>query len=513
MSVDLVLRNANIKTMNSKQPAAQAVAIIKNRIFKVGTNQQINSLIDENTKVVDLDGKTILPGLIDTHIHVADYGRCLMWLDLTGANSISELQTIIKEKVKQLPAGKWIIGKGWNESRFKESRMPQVVDLDEAAPHNPVILYREAAMICVVNSKALKLANLNEHTLSPRGGFIDKNPNTGKLSGLLHDAATSLVWQVIPEPTEEELLDATLIACKKIVKAGLTSVHWIVISETELQIIQKLHIQGKLPFRVNVIIPVEFLPKIVDFNTGDDSMLSIGGAFIVVDGYLDSKEAALIEPYSDDPKNKGKMLLSEQSLKDLINRALMANVQPVIHAMGDKAIDATLSVLGQIQNKTVRFRIEQAAILNKNLINRLKNLKVIISIQPKVISTEFSVWSAKQRLGERACWLHPLKTLLNEGVIVVSGSDCPMEPLSPLLGIQELVSHFNYPEQRLSIEEALRTYTIDAAYCSKEETVKGSIEEGKFADLTILSCDPIIVETKKIRNIAVDFVIVNGKIL
>jgi predicted amidohydrolase YtcJ len=193
---------------------------------------------------------------------------------------------------------------------------------------------------------------------------------------------------------------------------------------------------------------------------------------------------------------------------------LAAGVQPIILAMGDKAIDLTLKVIEKTQKDNVRFRIEQAAVLNNDLIHRLKKQEVVVSVQPKVISTEFSVWSAKKRLGlKRAKWLHPLKTLLNQGVKVVGGSDCPMEPLSPLLGIQEVVLRTEFPNQRLCVEEALRMYTLDAAYSSSEENVKGSIEEGKLADLTVLSDDPVAVEPEKIKDIKIEFTIIDGKIL
>jgi predicted amidohydrolase YtcJ len=193
---------------------------------------------------------------------------------------------------------------------------------------------------------------------------------------------------------------------------------------------------------------------------------------------------------------------------------LAAGVQPIILAMGDKAIDLTLKVIEKTQKDNVRFRIEQAAVLNNDLIHRLKKQEVVVSVQPKVISTEFSVWSAIQRLGlERAKWLHPLKTLLNQGVKVVGGSDCPMEPLSPLIGIQEVVLRTEFPNQRLCVEEALRMYTLDAAYSSSEENVKGSIEEGKLADLTVLSDDPVAVEPEKIKDIKIEFTIIDGKIL
>jgi predicted amidohydrolase YtcJ len=514
LSADLALINANIRTMNPNQPTAQALAINKNKIVKVGTNKQIGQLINEKTKVLNFEGKTVVPGLIDTHIHVADFGRCLRWLDLTRIQSIGELQSMLEEKARQTPAGKWIIGRGWNQDRFKEKRMPQTSDLDESTPNNPVILYHETAMICAVNTKALEMAGVTGQTLLSKGGIIEKNPVTGKLTGIFRDSATNLIWNAVPEPTTAELLEATSLACQKISEAGITSVHWLVLSEVELEIIQNLNAFGRLPFRVNVVVPQELLEKTVGFKTNNVSVLRVGGATIAVDGYLDSKEAALFEPYSDEPKNRGKLLSTEEELIASVAKVLAAGVQPIILAMGDKAIDVTLKVIEQTQKGNVRFRIEQAAVLNKDLIQRLKNQEVVVSVQPKVISTEFSVWSAIQRLGlERAKCLHPLKTLLNEGVKIASGSDCPMEPLSPLVGIQAVVLRTEFPEQRLSVEEALRMYTLDAAYSSGEENVKGSIEEGKLADLTVLSNDLAAVEPEKIKDTKVEFVIIDGKIL
>ena len=248
MSADLALINANIRTMNPNQPTAQALAIKKNKIVKVGTNKQIGQLINEKTRVLNFEGKTVVPGLIDTHIHVADYGRCLMWLDLTTAKSISELQSMLKEKARQTPAGKWIVGRGWNQDRFKEKRMPTIADLDTVTPNNPVILYHETAMICAVNTKALEMAGVTKQTPLPKGGVIEKITATGELTGIFRDSATNLIWQAVPEPTAAELLEATDLACQKISAAGITSVHWLVLSEVELEIIQNLHAFGKVAF-------------------------------------------------------------------------------------------------------------------------------------------------------------------------------------------------------------------------------------------------------------------------
>ena len=518
MSADLILINTSVRTMNPSQPVAQAVAIRKNKIIKVGTNEEINQLIGEGTRIFGLNGKAIVPGLIDTHIHVADFGRCLLWLDLTCVKSIKELQNLLKEKAKQTSSGRWIIGRGWNPNHFKEKRFPKVSDLDAATPNNPVILYHEAAMICAVNTKALKLAGITAQTPVPSGGTVDKNLQTGEPTGILRDSATNMVWKIVPEPSEDELLDATALACQRIAEAGLTSVHWIVISENEISIIQKLNVEGRLPIRVNVIVPEGFLEKTIGFQSTDSLMLHVGGSLVVVDGYLDSKTAALSKPYSDEPNNYGKLLFIPQLLATSIERILAAGFQPVIQAMGDKAVDTALKAIErtakQASSKSVRFRMEQAALLNPQLVKRLRIKRIVVSVQPKVIATEFSVWSATERLGiERAKGLHPLKTLLNSGVKLAGGSDCPMEPLNPLLGVEAAVLRADFPEQRLSVEEALRMYTIDAAYSSIEENVKGSVEVGKLADLVVLSDDPLAIETNEIKDIKVEMTIINGKVI
>ena len=266
LSAELALLNAKVRTMNPRQPEAQAVAVRQGKIVKVGGDEEVNLLIGKQTKVVDLGGKTVVPGLIDTHVHVADFGRCLLWLDLTAADSIGTLQRRSKRKPRQIHAGKWIIGRGWNETRFTEKRLPHVSDLDAAAPDNPVILYREAAMTCAVNSKAIVLAGVSEKTAVPTGGAVDKNVKTGKLTGIFRDTATSLIWKAVPEPTIDELIDASALALQKIASAGITSIHWILISKGELGIVQRLNEQGKLPVRVNVIVPYEFLNETDGFT-------------------------------------------------------------------------------------------------------------------------------------------------------------------------------------------------------------------------------------------------------
>jgi predicted amidohydrolase YtcJ len=519
-SANLALIGGNVLTMNPSQPRAEAVAVKGNRIAKVGTNEEINQLVGAKTKIIHLNGKTVVPGFIDTHIHVADFAKLLKWVDLNDVKSIKELQSRLKEHAQKTPRGRWIIGRGWNHARLQEKRLPSLSDLDSASPNNPVIMYHESALMCVVNSKALELAGVTKHTRAPSGGTIDKDAETGEVTGVLRDAATDLVWKVIPEPSADELLEATGLAFTKVMEAGVTSVHWIILSAIELSVIRKLLAQKKLPISVYLIVPVNLLDSVLnsDLPSFSAGKLKVGGVMIFADGYLAARTAALLQPYSDETSISGELLCGQEKMNAAATKTLRAGLQLVIHAVGDKAVDAALTTIERVSSeaigKGVSCRVEQAAVLNEGLIKRLKTQKVIVSVQPCVVASEFSVWSATEHLGaERAKWLFPLNTLIKEGVKVVGGSDCPMEPLNPLLGIQAAVTRRFFPEEQITIDEALRMYTVDAAYSSGEENIKGSVETGKLADLTVLSCDPCKVPPNEIENITVEMTIASGKIV
>jgi predicted amidohydrolase YtcJ len=517
MWADLVLMDGNILTMDSSQPTVEAVAVKKDRIVNVGTNEEIRRWIGDDTKVIDLQGRTVVPGLIDSHIHVADFGKFLMWVDLKDTNSVKELQRRIRERAQKIPEGRWIIGSGWDQARFAEKRYPNRRDLDEASPHNPVILYHQCGRVCVVNSEALELAGVTKETRAPSGGEIEKDDESGEPTGILREKATDLVWKAIPEPSEEELIEGASLACKKIVEAGVTSVHWIATSSAEISVIQKLRSENNLPLHVYTIVPANLLDQTNSSGSGDNKDRNLG-VKIFVDGSLAARTAALREPYSDNPTSKGELLYSQEELDALVMKVHNAKFRLVMHAMGDQAIYMALSAiekaLMEAPRKDHRFRLEHASVLNKELIPRIKKLGMILSVQPKCVITEFSVWSAIDRLGpERAKWLYPIKTLIKEGIRVTGGSDCPMEPISPLQGIQAAVTRQFFPEEQITVDEALRMYTVNAAYASLEENLKGSIEEGKLADLTVLSDDPRKTPPTKIGDIKVKMTIVGGKVV
>ena len=519
MSADLALIDGKILTMNQSQPYAEAIAIKDTRIVHVGTNDEVASFIGKNTRVISLKGKTVVPGFIDTHIHVADFGRLLGWIDLSDVDSIKEVQERLGEYAEKSPKGKWLLGRGLNPTWLAEKRLPTRIDLDTFSPDNPVIFYQQTGQVCVVNSKALELAGLNRLTSIPPGVTMDRDEATGELTGVLRDEATNYIWDVIPQPSEEELFKAARLACEKIVETGITSVHWIVLSPIEIQIIQRLGKEKKLPLRIYVIFPMKLFESLVDSVSHkglENDKVKLGGVEIAADGYLASRTAALFQPYSDDPGASGKLLCTQEEMIAAATKIVKAGLQVVIHAVGDNAIDAALNtieeMLNKAQQKGLRNRIEQASVLNKKLINRMKKHEVIVSVQPCVIASEFSVWSALERLGpKRSRWLFPIKTLIKEGIRVIGGSDCPMEPLSPLLGMQTAVTREIFPEERVTIEEALRMFTFDAAYSSNEENVKGSIEKDKLADVVVLSHDLFSVPLSEIGGIPVELTIVGGR--
>jgi len=504
--------------MNPSKPHAQAIAIKDDKIIKVGTNKEIKTYIGKKTKTIDLKEKTVVPGFIDTHVHITGYGKSLKQINLRGVKSIKEMQKKLESRAQKTPRGQWILGRGWDQDHLTEKRYPTRWDLDKFSPNNPVIFTRVCGHLCVANSQALELAGITKETTPPPARQIDKDPKTGEPTGILRENAMDLVWEVKPETSEEELIEACSLACQKAVEAGLTSVHWLINSPTEMRVIQKLRQQNKLPLRVYIVVSVKLLDHLIDLglHTGfGDSRVRIGSVKIFSDGSLGARTAALFQPYHDEPTRKGIMLYAQEKLNALVMRAHKAGFQLAIHAIGDRAIDMVLTALEkalkEAPKKNHRHRIEHASVLSKRLIQRMKKLKVIASVQPHFVVSDF--WVATRVGSTRARWVYPFKTLIQEGVLTTGGSDCPVEPIDPLLGIWAAVAREAFPEERITVDDALRLYTVNAAYVSFEEDVKGSIDVGKLADLVVLSREPHEIPPNEIRDVKVEMTIVGGKVV
>jgi predicted amidohydrolase YtcJ len=519
MYADLVLLNGQIITLYKDKPLVEALAIKGNKIIKIGRNEEISQHINEKTKVIDLDGKTVIPGLIDSHIHVADFAKTLCWINLERAKSIAEIKSLVKKHAERAPKGKWIIGKGWDEEKLVEKRPPKASELDEVAPNNPVVLYKAKGRVCVVNSLALEIAGKSENLkdFKNNGVDVDIDPQTGKPTGILSGQATDIIWKLIPDTTAEELKELIETAFKKILEAGITTVQWIVSSAQELYAIKGIVEKGKPPIRVYLIVPIETLTMDVlhELKLMENEYFKVGGAILYADGYLASKTAALTEPYRNS-QNVGKLFYNAERMKKLLQFIGKTGLQAVIHAMGDRAVKEALKAIKAVSThhflESAKFRIESAAILPLELIEEIASLGLVVSIQPYMAYSELEFWGAAESIGERIRWLYPLKSLVKEGVIVAGGTDCPMEPLNIFSHIKTAVTRKKLVEEQITVNDALRMYTINAAYSMGEHNSKGTIEEGKLADLTGLSENPLTVPPEKIDRIKAELTIVDGEI-
>jgi predicted amidohydrolase YtcJ len=513
----LAILDANIITLNPKQPRAQAIAMQDGKIVAIGSNREIRKHIGKETRVIDANNWTVIPGLVDCHVHMTSLGRLLRTLDLRNSKSITEIQRRLREYSKKNPEKSWIVGGRWDQEKCSEKRIPTRLELDSAIADKPVFITRVCGHIGVANTKALHIARISRKT-RVEGGQIDLDQVTGEPNGILRENALNLVWKILPRESPEELETVCCQACQKALEAGLTGVHWLVESAEEIRVLQKLHRERRLPLRVYLGAPAELLNQLVKvgLNTGfGDVSLKLGFVKMFADGSLGAHTAALNEPYSDKPETKGIMIYKQRQINQLVLKAHQAGLQVAVHAIGDHAIEATLRALEAALKKhplkNHRHRIEHCSTLNPSLIRRMKKVRLIASVQPHFIVSDFWV---SDRLGNaRARWVYPFKTLVRYGIMLSSGSDSPVEPISPILGIWGAVARKAFAEETLTVEDALKTYTVNAAYASFDEDKKGKIECGKLADLTVLSEDPMTVPPDAIRKIRVEMVIVDGTVV
>jgi len=513
----LAILNANVITLDSKHPKVEAVATQNGKIIAVGSNKEIRKHISSKTRVIDAKNKTVIPGLVDCHVHMTGFGQSLQTLDLRNAKSIQEMQQKLRAHTTKNPERQWILGGRWDQEKFAEKRYPTRWDLDAAVAEKPVFLTRVCGHIAVANSKVLQLADITKETVV-EGGKIDLDEANGEPNGILRENAMELVWKVVPKPSRKELEENCLIACRKAVKAGLTDVHWLLNSAEEMHVIQRLYTEGKLPLRVYLGVPADLLDELVSLGllTGfGNDMVKIGFVKIFADGSLGARTAALKQPYADKPETCGIVLCTQKKLNKLVSKAHKAGLQLAIHAIGDRAIESVLKAyekaLREYPLENHRHRVEHCSVLNPRLIRRVKRLGLMASVQPHFVVSDF--WVVDRVGRARARWVYPFKTLMNEGVVVAAGSDCPVEPISPLLGIWAAATRKSFPEESLTVEEALGTYTLNAAYASFDEDRKGTVEAGKFADLTILSDDLFKIPPDKIKDVKVEMVIVDGRVV
>lgn len=519
---DLVVRGGHVYTVNPAHPTASAVAVKEGRILAVG--DALQQFIGPATKVIDLQGATVIPGLIDSHAHMAGLGEGLEILDLREANSMENVLKQVRQAVAKAKPGEWIRGRGWDQTRWPGKEFPDRNYLNEAAPNHPVYLVRVDGHAAWANAKALGMAGVDEKTQAPRGGKILRNP-AGQITGILIDRAQSLVFRQIPPPTQQQVERRLKVAAEECARLGLTTIHDAGVGASIIAAYRTLEKRGELPVRAYLMIGGEgdlwkhYLangPEIGD-------RITVRAIKLAADGALGSRGAAMIEDYADDTGNRGLSLLQQEDILRVSKAAAAKGFQVCTHAIGDLANRMTLKAygeaLGGVNDK--RFRVEHAQIIHPDDFPLFKQFSIIASIQATHATSDMR-W-AEDRIGEkRARGAYAWRTFLDTGVRIANGSDFPVEHPNPLLGFYASITRQDingwpeggwFPNQRLTREEALKSFTLDGAYAAFEEPQKGSLEVGKLADFLVLSKNIMEVPPKEIASTTVWMTFLGGKLV
>lgn len=521
-SPDTILHNANIFTSNLKQPKAEAIALSNGKIVAVGSNADILYLAGSYTTKINLSGKTIMPGFIDAHSHPAYSGRAHLRNVDCDLRSIRAIKEAIKSKLVNTPPNEWISGFKYDDTKTSDGRYINRYDLDEISPNHPVMITHRGGHTAYVNSKALQLAKLDKNTPDPEGGLIVRGDN-GEPTGLLKENAVELVSSLIPnEFTREDNQAGVKLITKMMAKSGVTSVTDAYGNQQFLTAYRDALKANELSTRINCMIGYFEIDSMIEqgIKTGDgDEWVRIGGMKLTCDGSISERTARLSKPYIGSVDDYGIIVMDEEELYNYAIKAQKANWQIGIHANGDVGIEKSLNVFEKIQKEhpriDPRFRLEHCTVINKNILKRIKNLNAI----PNPFSTyvyfhgEKMVAYGKERLEH----MFAVKSFLDAGINVTQTSDYPPGPFEPMMAIQSSVTRTDMsgnvwgPSQKITVEEAIKVGTINGAYASYEENIKGSLEVNKLADLVVLEKDPTQVNPNTIIDIKIERTMVNGK--
>ena len=520
---ELVIRNANIITIDPRRPRAQALAVQNGRFVAVGDDDSVGRLAGPDTRVLNLGGKTVLPGFIDAHIHVLNSGiRHVMAADC-ALGSIGSIQAALRERAELTPVGGWVQGFKFDDTKTAENRFLYRQDLDAVTTQHPLMVAHRGGHIFYLNSRALELAGFHNETPDPAGGRLGRDPSTGQLNGVVYERAIEPVrFGLIPVDTPEVRRQGLQRICQMLTEAGLTSVHDARVTGDELVTYQEGKDSGELTLRVYALMYYPHFPALRDagIKTGlGDSQLRLGGIKMVADGAIATRTAYLSKPYEGTHDDHGILAMTAEETEDQVMQMHRAGFQVCIHANGDLTIDMVLTAYEKAQaafpRPNARHRIEHCSLVNPDLLRRMKALGCI--------ATPFCtyVYHHGEKMPfygeERLQWMFAQRSFLDYGVISTGATDYPPGPFEPLLGIQSCVTRTDSngklwgPNQKISVEEALKIYTINGAYASFEENIKGSIEVGKLADLVVLGDDPTRVVPMGIKDIPVERTIVGGK--
>ncbi len=528
VTADLVLTNGNIRTMDAKRTVARSLAVLNGKIIAIGSDADTKTLIGPKTRVIDAKGKLVLPGFNDAHVHFMATGEQLSSVDLRSAKTPEQFVERIKAFASKLPKGRWILGGQWDHENWKPNNLPTAVMIDAVTPNNPVWVNRLDGHMALANSLAIKLAGVDNKTPEVAGGLIVRDAK-GEPTGIFKDAAMSLIENFIPDPSLAEKLEAAQAATENAASFGVTSVQDMT-SGTDIGVYQELMRQGKLKTRIYGCTPLDDHKRWQ--NTGlhyafGDAMIRVGCLKGFADGSLGSTTAWFFEPYLDAPNTSGipRAPISDGSMKHDIEAADKASLQVNVHAIGDQANAAVLDYYENAEkingNRDRRFRIEHAQHLRQQDIPRFGKLKVVASMQPIHLSDD-GRWAWKRIDEKRLKGTYAFRTLLDTGAVLAFGSDSPVAPWNPLFGIYAAVTRRTLddknpngwiPEQKITVDEAVRAFTYGSAYAEFQENVKGPLEVGKLADLVIISDDIFIIDPVKIATAKVLTTIMDGKVV
>jgi predicted amidohydrolase YtcJ len=523
----LVVSGARVWTGNPAQPWAEAVAARGDRIMAVGTAEQVMGLVGPETRVIQANGGMLVPGFIDTHVHFTSGGAGLASVQLRDAATPEEFVRRIGEFASGLSPGEWIVEGNWDHQNWG-GELPTREWIDQATPDNPVFINRLDGHMALANSLAIKLAGVNVATPDVEGGTIMRGVD-GEPTGVFKDNAMGLIAKVIPEPSPAQLDRMVDAASAFVASRGVTSVHDMsYVGLPEIEAYRRARDAGKLKTRIYAAIPLaswEILQQELARNGSGDEWVRIGGLKGFMDGSLGSHTAAMLEPFSDAPGDSGFMLQDPAVMEGLVRNADAAGLHVMVHAIGDKAIRSLLDIYQRAAAENGprdrRFRIEHAQHIHPDDIGRFAGQGVIASMQP-YHAIDDGRWAEKVIGPERSKTTYAFASLIGSGATVTFGSDWSVAPPTPLEGIYAALTRRTLdgahpdgwvPEQKITLEQALKAYTVDAAYASYEEGIKGSLETGKLADFVLLDQDLTRIAPEDIANVQVLDTVVGGQVV
>jgi predicted amidohydrolase YtcJ len=520
---DLVLYNGNIITIDHRRPRAQAVAIADGRFLAVGGNEKVRALASSRTKKFDLAGATVVPGFIDAHTHPAVAGRMHLRQVDCDLRSIDAIQKAIRERAGKTPPDQWVLGFKYDDTKTAEGRPLTLADLDAAAPDHPVYIAHRGGHTAYVNSRALAGAQVTNETPDPAGGRFDRDPATGKHNGRISERATEVFDKLIPDVySRDDYREGVKLISQMMSRAGITSAHDAYGSPDDLRAYQDAQAAGELSVRIYCLIGYAQIDRMIaaGIQTGfGDEWVRVGAMKMTCDGSISERTARLSEPYIGRPNDFGIQVMSEEELYEKGRKAHEADWQLGVHANGDVAIDIVLRVCERLQRerprRDPRFRLEHCTLINDALVKRIRALGAIPT--PFAAYVYYHGEKFRDYGEERLKQMFALRSFLDAGIRVAPGSDYPPGPFEPMMALQSAVTRTDSKgkvwgaQQRITVEEALRTQTLHGAYASFEENLKGSIERGKLADLVVLGRDPLREEPASLITIPVQRTMVGGR--